>query len=102
MGALCVERPRGRGGRVDIPDPRDLTDMMALQDHLVVACAGLRTGSGIALTIESHNGNQATLYLDQRGAMTLLDALRALLPRAWQLPPKSPATVRELSNGVVV
>lgn len=76
--------------------------MLLSEDRLVVACAGLKLGPWSALTIELHDGNQATLYLDQLGAMALFETLKVLMPPSWQSPHASPAIVHERPNGVAV
>jgi hypothetical protein len=89
---------RGQGGRLAVPTIGDLMKADE-QEREVVACSGLRFGPLTALTIALHNGDTATVCLNDIGSVVLLDALRALFPNST---PTSAALVKETANGIEV
>jgi hypothetical protein len=76
---------RGQGGRVDAPTVAQITEAL-LNDMEMAACAGLRHGPLAALTISLSSGGEATIFLDELGALHLFEAVKALFPSITSAP----------------
>jgi hypothetical protein len=88
---------RGQGGRVQVPTVAQITEAMQ-NDMEMAACAGLRHGPLAALTISLSGGGEATIFLDELGALHLFEALKALFPSIAS-PLASPAIISRTPEG---
>jgi hypothetical protein len=76
---------RGQGGRVEVPTVAQIPE--AIQNEMeMAACAGLRHGPLAALTISLSGGGEATIFLDELGAIYLFEAVKALFPNIGSGP----------------
>ncbi len=81
---------RGKGQRLPVPTEAQYREQLS-EGHEVVACSGTRFEQQSALSIACHNGDIATLVVDEHVAGYLVGVLRYLFPecesshavRAW-------------------
>ncbi len=91
---------RGQGERLPVPTPDEYASASA-EGREIAACSGLKSGPLSVMKLACHNGDTATVCVDEYAALCLSEALKAFFP-TLATAPASPAKVDRTEAGIEV